>query len=78
MSGAKTDILFTLGKDAARTHGEWPDYLAYGFDHSDVAALLELVADQSLYAAAAPAWFHPAPERRSSRRRKPAMRHRAD
>lgn len=37
MSGAKTDILFTLAENAGRTHGEWPNYLAYGFDDSDVA-----------------------------------------
>ena len=50
MTTAKTDILFTLG-EASRGSGDWPDYLQYGFDQSDEAALLELVADQSLYTA---------------------------
>jgi uncharacterized protein len=45
----KTKILFELGE--AERSGDWPDYLQYGFDETDVPALLELVADQSLHQA---------------------------
>ena len=38
--------LFELG-EADRRRG-WHDYLQYGFDQSDVPALLELVADDAL------------------------------
>ncbi len=51
MSTLKTDILFTLG-ESSRTLGDWPDYLQYGFEQSDVPALVELVADKSLHTAA--------------------------
>lgn len=42
----KLKILYELGE--ASQSGEWPDYLQYGFDESDVSALLALVADKSL------------------------------
>jgi uncharacterized protein len=51
MSTLKTDILFTLG-DPGRNLRDWPDYLQYGFEQSDVPALIELVADKSLHSAA--------------------------
>ena len=40
----KLKILYELGE--ASQKGEWPDYLQYGFDESDVSALLALVADE--------------------------------
>jgi len=42
----KTKLLFELG-EASRSL-EWQDYLKYGFDESDVPALLELAADDAL------------------------------
>jgi len=42
----KLKIFYELGE--VSHNGEWPDYLQYGFDESDVPALLALVADQSL------------------------------
>ena len=42
----KTKILFELGK--AVLNKDWPDYLQYGFDETDLPALLELVSDESL------------------------------
>jgi uncharacterized protein len=45
-TNGKLKILYELGE--ASTKGEWPDYLQYGYDGSDVPALLALVADQSL------------------------------
>ena len=42
----KLKILYELG--VTSQNGEWPDYLQYGFDESDVPALLALVADKSL------------------------------
>ena len=42
----KTRILYELGE--AKRDGKWIDYSQYGFDASDVAALLELIADDSL------------------------------
>ena len=42
----KLKILYELGE--ASQNGEWPDYLQYGFDESDLPALLALVADKSL------------------------------
>lgn len=45
----KIKILFELGE--ANRSGDWPDYLQYGFDETDVPALLGLVADQSLHQA---------------------------
>ncbi len=42
----KTRILFELGE--AERSDNWPDYLQYGFDESDVNALLELVSSPSL------------------------------
>ena len=41
----RTQVLLELG--AADQHGDWPDYLQYGFTKADVPALLELVADES-------------------------------
>ena len=32
----------------AKPSRDWPDYLQYGFDESDVPALLEVVSDYSL------------------------------
>ena len=51
MSTAKTDILFTLGA-AEQGSRDWPDYLHYGFEPSDEAALIELLGDSSLQEAA--------------------------
>ena len=42
----KVDLLFQLGP--ASRHRDWPDYLQYGFDESDVPDLLELVGNDSL------------------------------
>jgi uncharacterized protein len=42
----KIQILFDLGE--VNRSRDWLDYLQYGFDHSDVSALLELVADDAL------------------------------
>lgn len=46
----KTEILFTLGAPK-HFQRDWGDYLQYGFDESDVAALLELIGDKSLHEA---------------------------
>ena len=51
MSSAKTDILFTLG-EAEQGSRDWPDYLQYGFEASDEAALIQLIGDTSLHGAA--------------------------
>ncbi|MGD8841975.1 MAG: UPF0149 family protein [Gammaproteobacteria bacterium] len=42
----KTRILFELGE--VDHNADWPDYLQYGFDESDVDALMALVADEAL------------------------------
>lgn len=42
----KIKLLFELGE--ANLSRDWQDYLKYGFDESDVPALLELVADDAL------------------------------
>jgi uncharacterized protein len=42
----KVKILYELGE--AERSSTWPDYLQYGFDETDVSALMELVADESL------------------------------
>ena len=42
----KTTILFELGE--VKRNGNWLDYSQYGFDETDVSALLELIADESL------------------------------
>ena len=42
----KTKILFELGE--ANRGSDWIDYSQYGFDETDVTALLELIADDSL------------------------------
>ena len=46
MTTSKTDVLFNLGEIAGVR--EWPDYLEYGFEKSDVEQLLWLVADTDL------------------------------
>jgi uncharacterized protein len=43
----KIKILFELGE--ADRDLDWPDYLHYGFDESDIPALLELLQDTSLH-----------------------------
>jgi len=47
----KIKLLFDLGE--ANRSRDWQDYLQYGFDESDVPALLELVADDALNHASA-------------------------
>ena len=42
----KIKLLFELGE--AKRNRDWHDYLKYGFDETDVPALLELVADDAL------------------------------
>lgn len=42
----KIKLLFELGE--ANQNRDWQDYLKYGFDETDVPALLELVADDEL------------------------------
>jgi len=47
MTALKTDILLELGKKDAMT-SQWPDYLQYGFEESDIENLLNIVGDESL------------------------------
>ncbi len=42
----KTDILLELGE--VSLHADWHDYLDYGFDETDVPALLEVLTDPDL------------------------------
>ena len=42
----KIRILLELGE--ADQNGSWPDYLQFGFDETDVPALLKLISDESL------------------------------
>ncbi|MCF6218390.1 MAG: UPF0149 family protein [Gammaproteobacteria bacterium] len=46
----KTEILFTLGDLNCAAH-QWPDYLQYGFNNSDVTALLKIAGDKALHQA---------------------------
>jgi len=45
---SKATVLFELGP--VEEQGQWADYLAHGFDESDVPDLLKLICDKSLYA----------------------------
>ena len=50
MTTNKTDILFTLGDLNCAAH-QWPDYLQYGFNDSDIAILIEIAGDKKLHQA---------------------------
>ncbi len=50
MTTNKIDILFTLGDLNCAAH-QWPDYLQYGFNNSDITALIEIAGDKALHQA---------------------------